>query len=174
MRKIFLIIVIFLYYSSYCQILRINGDFQYNFTHAVGSADSITFVTGATSNTYYKINTGVMSWHDVVGLTAIADCVRTNVLGDYEILCAISATTSNVADKIRVKLYMNGATSPLSIGRWIINSNGNNNGDANTYFWYLHSLPANTYLSVRVTNQTANRTITITDYKFYIKKTPEN
>jgi hypothetical protein len=77
-----------------------------------------------------------------------------------------------IVDKIRIKLYVNGVASSLSIGRWIINSQGTGNAQSQHYLWYK-TFNANDKLSIRICNQTANRAIVISDFKLYVEKKPE-
>lgn len=159
---------------SYSQ-LSVNNDLEYNYIHAVGSADSLTSVSiGGTQNIYYKVNTsGAMSWHECNGLTCAGDSIRIITPGHYLITPMLSITTSNINDVLRIKLYKNGSALPTSLGRWIINSQGAGLGSSRNFFWY-YEFSKDDYLSVRITNQTGSRAITINDFKLLIQKIPEN
>lgn len=182
MKNIFLILLCALSFDIMAQMKLNNntvsidatGDIKYNFLHAVGSADSLTaFSIGGTQNVYYKVNTGgAMSWHECDGFTCAADSIKVLTAGDYLIMPVLSITTSNANDVLRIKLYKNGAPLSTSIGRWIVNSQGTGLGSARCFFWYV-TLSVNDYLSIRITNQTASRAITVNDFKFYIEKKPE-
>ena len=159
--------------ESVFNAIKGNGDLKYEFIHCVGSADSISESLGGTQYIYYKINTGgAMTWREADGMTCADDSVALLTAGDYVIFATLAATTSNVNDRIRCKLYTNNAPNPVTIGRFIINSNGAGLADDHTYYWY-RPFSVNDVISWRVANNTGARAITIQDFKIFIYKLPE-
>ena len=155
--------------------LKINGDMSYNFTHAVGSADSMAFVTGSVRFTYYKINTGGFSWHETVNLLGQGDSVQIQKAGYYKVWVWIAESTSATSDQLRVKLYVNNSPLTIFVGRYLINSQGTGNEMTTGFMWYkTTAYNVGDWLSIRTTNLSANRAITITDIKIFIEKVPEN
>jgi hypothetical protein len=147
-------------------------DIGYGFKHAVGSADSVNWSTGAVQNWYYKINTGLFSWRENVGFTVAGDSIRILTAGDYKFHIWLNATTSNANDQMKVKMWVNNAQLETPLGMFKINSNGTGNGEVH-YFMYYRTMAANDYVCFRICNLTAARASVISDYKLYVEKVPE-
>jgi len=157
--------------------LTVSGEIKYHLIHGVASTDSISFTTGSTQSVYYKLDpTGAdtLKDHEQDGITFPGDSIKVSAAGDYVINCYINITTSNAADKIRVKLYKNNAAYPLNtIGRWIVASDGSGAfSETKSFMWYV-TLAANDILSIRVANISAARACVLRDLKIYISKLPE-
>jgi hypothetical protein len=151
-----------------------SGDLIYNFRHTVGSADSLVgYNVGALANVYYKL-APTFTTREADGITMAADSVTLLVSGDYEIHCWLQLTTSAATDKLRIKIYKNGAPMSPSLGRWIINSDGSGvQTETKYYMWYIIGGTAGDRYSVRAANLTGARAITCTDLKLYVKRVPE-
>lgn len=153
------------------------GILTYKFIHGLASTDSISFTTGSTQFQYYKLNpTGAdtLKEQDTLGIRFPGDSIKILYPGHYLIQPCINLSTSNPADKVRVKLFKNNAAYPLnSIGRWIINSDGSGvSNETKCFIWYV-DLMAGDYLSIRVTNITGSRAVVLRDMKIYIAMSPE-
>ena len=157
--------------------VTITGDLTYAFRHSVGSADSVVgYTLGGVQNRYYKINIATFNWHENNYMAVAGDSVKILKAGDYEVWCWLAATTTNSDDIIRVKLYVNNAPLAVSHGRFIINSTGSttNVETKGGYMWYkINGYSINDWISIRATNLSSSRVITITDFKLYVKKCPE-
>ena len=67
-------------------------------------------------------------------------------------------------------LYVNNIASVTSLGRWVINSVGNNTAETKYYFWYKTTVATDSWVTVRVSNLSATRAITIQDFKLSATK----
>jgi hypothetical protein len=106
------------------------------------------------------------------GVALAGDSIVITTPTDYKVWVWVAATTSNVNDQIRLKMYVNSLPLPTSLGRFIINSNGVGVYLTDSYMWYRSMLTGDR-ISFYVTNLTGNRTITIADFKIYVEKVPE-
>lgn len=149
------------------------GVLKYNFIHAVGSADSISYTPVVAQNVFKKIATGAMTWRESDGLTALADSIKILTAGDYMVEMSITLSGTNANDFWRIKLFKNNVALPTSVGRFVFRTVSNGITDTRSYFWYLIGLQLNDVLSWRITNQTASRNPTITDIKIYMEMKPE-
>ena len=152
----------------------IKGDVIWDFVHAVGSADSLSYTSsGSTQNIYYKINTTAFVSHEADGITIAGDSMKILTAGDYKVYIWICATSANANDKLRIRMYKNNAPLSPSAGRFIINSQGTGNSETESFMWY-QTFAVNDWLSWRIANLTGARASNITDFKIYIEKVPEN
>lgn len=144
--------------------------------HYVGSADSLEGARacslGGTQDVYYKIVTGLLTSHDATGISSAGDSIKITTPGDYRIEFAISATTQNANDKIRVKMYVNNVAAGSSLGRFIINSGGTGAESTASYFWYK-TFAGNDQITFRVANLTGSRAVIIKDYKVMVTRQQE-
>jgi len=152
--------------------LYVDGDVRYDFPHAIGSADSIAWATGSTQNVFYKINTGSFVWHEADGITGAGDSATIVTAGDYKVSVWLGVTTTNANDMLQVKIFTNGVKSATSLGRFFCTSMGAGVYPTRNFMWYK-TFAAGDKISIRISNTTGARAMTISDYKLYIEKVPE-
>ena len=151
-----------------------SGEILYTPIHAVGSADSINVTIANVDNVYRGIKGTGITWREEDGITGTADSFKVLTAGDYEVTIYIGLYTSQANDILRLKLYKNNTPSATSIGRFTlrVGATSATTTEIKNYKWYI-TCAANDRVSFRITNQTGNRNISITDYKLLIKKMPE-
>jgi len=153
--------------------LHVTGDLTYKYRHAVGSADSIAWATGSDQDVFYKINTGSFVWREADGITGAGDSATILKAGDYSIKIWLGVTTTNANDMLQVKLYVNGVKSTTSLGRFFCASTGAGVYPTRQYEWYKIGFSVGDKISVRISNTTGARAMTISDFKLLIEKIPE-
>lgn len=151
--------------------VNVKGDFKYEFQHAVGSADAITYTPTVTQNVYTKLLPNI-TWHDADGIVATTDSVKIYSTGDHSVMMSITLSGTNVNDYWRVGIKRNGVLITTA-GRFRFRTVTSGVTDTRSYFWYLPHLTANDWLSFWITNETGSRNPTITDFKIEIDKKPE-
>lgn len=151
--------------------LTIAGNLKYSFVHAVGSADGISYTPSVTQNVYTKLVPSIV-WREQDGITC-KDSVQITVAGDYRVDISIALSGANVNDFWRLKIYKNGVAYSPELGRFRWRTVSSGVTDTRSYFWYLMGLTANDWISFRLTNETASRNPTITDFKVFIEQKPE-
>jgi len=92
--------------------------------------------------------------------------------GDYKVSVWLGATTTNANDMLQVKLFTNGVKSASSLGRFFCPSMGTGIYPTRNFMWYK-TFAAGDKISIRISNTSAARAMTISDYKLYIEKVPE-
>jgi len=161
-----------IYPKLYASDIQMSGDLKYDFTHAIGSADSIAWATGSTQNVFYKINTGSFVWHEADDITGAGDSAIIQKAGDYKVSIWLGVTTTNANDMLQVKIFTNGVKSGTSLGRFFCPSMGTGIYPTRNFMWYK-TFAAGDKISIRISNTSAARAMTISDFKLYIEKVPE-
>ena len=151
--------------------LTIAGNLKYGFVHAVGSVDATSYTPSVSQNVYTKLVPTIV-WRENDGLTCL-DSVKILTAGDYRLDIALSLSGANANDFWRLKVYKNGAAFSPELGRFRWRNLAGGVTDTRSYFWYLIGLAANDWISFRITNETASRNPTITDFKVYLEIKPE-
>lgn len=151
------------------QSLRVNGDFTYEFRHAAAYGEGLSYTPNLTQNVYTKL-TPTLTTIEADGITVAGDSITIVTPGDYyvQVTCGFHGSAN---DDFAIKLYKNGATTT---SRSRVAGMGSNNDVQINYFWYVKDLVAGDDLCFRMTNLDSNNDPTITDFKFYIRKEPEN
>lgn len=155
--------------------IKLNSDFKYHMSHAAGSANDVSsYSIGGTQNIYYKVDPSGFTWREVDYITATGDSITITIPGDYNLFVNLAASTSNASDKLRIKVYKNGAQFSPVLTTWYILSNGSGTViPTNQHIYYLHGLSAGDKISIRAANLTGSRAISITDFGLIIEKIPE-
>lgn len=152
--------------------LSSTGVMTYNFIHFVGSADSISYTPTITKDVYKKLVPGMVA-READGITYAADSLTIQTAGDYFINICVRFSGTNANDVWRIKVYKNHAPLPASVGRFVIRTTTSAEADTRSFFWYLLGLAPNDVISFWITNQSATRNPTFTDFKVYMEKKPE-
>jgi len=147
------------------------GEGNFYVVHGVGSSDSTTSYTfTGTQNVYYKIANSTFVQRENNYVTMAGDSATIQESGDYEVHIWIGASTGNSADQLRIQMYTNSIKSPISLGRFIVNSpQGAGIYPTEYYMWYKF-FNKNDRISFYISNISANRTITVADCKIYVRK----
>ena len=150
----------------------IEGQLTYDFHHIVASADSIAYTPTITQNEYLLLAPS-MTAHEADGITLSGDTLTVSVAGDYFINISVRFSGANQNDVWRIKVYINGSPTPSSVGRFVIRTTSAGEPDVRSFFWYLIGLVADDEITFTMTNYTASRNPTFTDFKIYMEKKPE-
>ena len=151
--------------------VTIAGNLKYGFVHAVGSVDATSYTPSVSQNVYTKLVPTIV-WREQDGLTCL-DSVKILSAGDYRIDIGLSLSGANANDFWRLKIYKNGAAFSPELGRFRWRNLAGGITDTRSFFWYVKDLAVNDWVSFRITNETASRNPTITDFKVYIEQKPE-
>lgn len=151
------------------QYLRVNGDFTYEYRHAAAYGEGLSYAPNLTQNVYTKLVPSLTTI-EADGITVAGDSITIVTPGDYyiQMSCSFHGTAN---DDFAIKLYKNGATTA---SRARVSADGANNDVSVSYFWYVKDLVAGDDYCFRMTNLDSNTDPTITDFKYYIRKEPEN
>jgi len=150
----------------------IEGQVTYDFAHIVASADSIAYTPTITQNEYLLLAPG-MTAHEADNVTLSGDTLTVSVAGDYFINISVRFSGANQNDVWRIKVYINGSPTPSSVGRFVIRTTSAGEPDVRSFFWYLQDLAVDDEITFTMTNYTASRNPTFTDFKIYMEKKPE-
>ena len=154
--------------------VRDSGAIEYNFAHAIMSADSVAYTPTVAKDVYTKLVPG-SACHEADYITCQGDTltILTGFDGDYRIDISIRLSGANVNDAWRIKIYKNSLPQPTSVGRFVFRTTSAGEPDTRYFFWYLDDLVAGDDISFYITNLTASRNPTITDFKVYAEQKPE-
>lgn len=150
--------------------LTLTGDLKYRYTHEIGSGDSINTTYTLTRNVYQKMTSLSLTPHDTDGIKIQGDSIQIwKHEGDYWMTPVVAGNGANANDRIQIKVFINNVASATSLGRYIIAGNGL----PQDYHYYLKDIPKGAWISFHITNLTASRNFTLTDFKVLISKAPE-
>jgi hypothetical protein len=154
--------------------LRVNAVISGYLPHGVFSADSVNVTATITPTGHYTKMLPVMVSREADYITFAGDTITIVKAGDYEVYSNMCVTTSNVNDRLRVKVFKNGVPYSPELGRFIIRSEGTGIASSHGYLWYATGCVVGDKLSFYITNLTAARNAVISDMKVVIKRMSEN